>query len=351
MSSHIDTMKRAIEFGSPPYIPMEMVNVPHIYNAYDTISPEQVTLPQGAEDFDSAWCTYHWTFDYQGRNDADEPFRKDEWGCTQIIPNDTGAAYAVVEKPKLRSMDEVNSHPWPDPERTNSFFESRKEIIERHYPNRFICGFLDPGPLLIAFNLFGYDGLLLALHDNLEMAKAVVRKIFDYQIALVPKFEAMGAHMINIIDEVAGTGGLMFAPDIFRQHFKPMYAELLAEIHKHNMYASILLDGNITAIFPDMMDLELDQIFFAQPQSTGIDVIAEHCRGKRCVKMAVDMMVTLAQGTAAEIEAEVDAMVQKLNTPRGGLVFQALRWHRPEYAAERVKAQIDAMNKYRQVKP
>ncbi|MBT4823246.1 MAG: hypothetical protein HON70_46520, partial [Lentisphaerae bacterium] len=184
--------------------------------------------------------------------------------------------------------------------------------------------------------------------DNLDLVKAVVRRIVDYQLALVPKFSAMGAHMVNIIDEVAGTAGLMFSPDQFREHFLPMFAELIAEIHRHNMYASILLDGNITEILPDVMALDLDQILFAQPQSTGIDTIAEFCRGKRCVKMAVDMMVTLAKGTPAEIEADVAAMVERLNTPRGGLVFQALRWHRPEYDAQRVEAQIRAMNRYRE---
>ena len=59
------------------------------------------------------------------------------------------------------------------------------------------------------------------------------------------------------------------------------------------------------------------------------------------------MMVTLAGGTRAEIEAEVDNMVDKFHTDKGGLIFQALRWHRPEYDAARVAAQIDAMNKYR----
>jgi uroporphyrinogen-III decarboxylase len=230
---------------------------------------------------------------------------------------------------------------------TTPFFEQRKRIIEQHYADRFICGFIDPGPFLIAFNLFGYDGLLLQLCDDLELVKAVIRKIVDYQLALVPKFAAMGAHMVNIIDEVAGTAGLMFSPEQFRRHFLPMFGELIAEIHRHNMYASLLLDGNISAILPDMMALELDQILFAQPLSTGIDTIADFCRGKRCVKMAVDMMVTLAKGTAADIDAEVKTMVEKLNTPKGGLVFQALRWHRPEYDAQRVEAQIQAMNRYR----
>lgn len=347
MSQHIKTMQRAIEFGSPPYIPMELTDIPGIYNAYDTCDPEKVTIPAGAENFDSAWCTYHWTFKYLGKNEAGEPIRRDEWGCKHVIPRDEGAAYTIIERPTFATLAEVEKYPWPAPSIADRFFESRKKIIASSYPDRFICGFLDPGPLLIAFEMFGYDGLLLGLHDQPEVIKAVLRKIVDYQLELIPRFREMGAHMVNIICEVAGTGGMLFAPQVFRTQIKPFYDELFAAIHRNNMYTSILLDGNIVEIMPDLMPMELDQQFFAQPLATGHDVIAGFCRGKRCVKMAVDMMQTLATGTPDEIEREVDALVNKINTPKGGLVFQALRWHRPTYDPVRVQAQIKAMNKYR----
>ena len=347
MSKHVDCMRRAIEFRSPPYVPMELVDVPFLYDAYDTLDPAQVRAPEAAEGFDSAWCTYHWTFDYEGHTATGEPVRRDEWGCTQVIPSDKGTAYTVTAKPELASLADVAAHPWPDPSVTDAFFERRRRIVEQHYPDRFICGFIDPGPFLVAFNLLGYDRLLMALHDDIELVKAVLRRIVDFQKALVPKFAAMGSHMVNIIDEIAGSQGLMFAPDLFREHFRVFFDELLAEIHRHNMYASLLLDGNITQVLPDVMDMGLDQVFFAQPLSTGFDTRAEACRGKRCVKMAVDMMVTLAEGTPEAIRAEVDSVADRFALPEGGLVFQALRWHRPEYAAGRVKAQVDAMNRYR----
>ncbi len=350
-STHIDTMKRAIEFGSPAYIPMELVDVPFLYNAYGTLDPAAVLVPAGAENFDSAWCTYHWTFADRGVTEKGEPIRQDEWGCTQIVPADTGTAYSVIAKPELHTLAEVDAHPWPDPALTQAFFESRKRIVETHYPDRFICGFIDPGPFLVAFNLLGYDGLLMALHDNIELVRAVLRRILDYQKALVPGFAAMGAHMICVIDEIAGSGGLMFAPELFREHFRCLFDELFAEIHKHGMYTSLLLDGNITRILTDVADMDLDQVFFAQPLSTGLDTIAETFAGTRCVKMSVDMMVTLAEGTPAQIAAEVDAVAKRFASARGGLVFQAMRWHRPEYAPQRVDAQVGAMNGYRRAAP
>jgi len=344
---HIDEVRRAIEFGSPAYVPMELVDVPHIYTAYGTLAAETVAVPEGAEDFDAAWVTYHWTFQDLGRNANGEPVRKDEWGCTQIVPNDTGVAYQVIERPKLETLADVAAYPWPDPGGANWFFESRRRLIEQYYPYRFICGLLDPAPFVVAFELFGYDGLLLNLYDRLDVVLAVLDRIVEYQLALIPKFKEMGAHMVNVIDEVAGTAGMMFSPRLFREHFKPMYDKLFAEIHRQGMYTSLLLDGNLAQIMDDLVAMDLDQHLFVQAHSTGLGVIADCFRGKRSLKVSVDMMRNLASGTPAEIEAEVDDIVRHFRTDKGGLVFEAMRWHRPEFAPERVRAQIQAMNRYR----
>jgi uroporphyrinogen-III decarboxylase len=188
---------------------------------------------------------------------------------------------------------------------------------------------------------------MVRMVEEPEAVREVLRRIVDYQKALVARFRAMGAHMVTIIDEIAGAGGLMFSPDVFRRDFLGLYAEIIDETHRQGMYTSLLLDGNITPILPDLMKLDIDVQLFVQPHSTGLDTIQECFHGKRAVKLAVDMMETLVKGSPGEIAAEVDDYVRRFHTPKGGLIFQALRWHRPEYDAVRVKAQIDAMNRHR----
>ena len=55
MSDHIEVVKRAIEFRSPDYLPMEIIDVPHVYNAYHTLDPDTVEFIPGTENFDSLW--------------------------------------------------------------------------------------------------------------------------------------------------------------------------------------------------------------------------------------------------------------------------------------------------------
>ena len=42
---HIEVARRAIEFRRPEYLPMEIIDVPHVYNAYHTLDPATVCYP------------------------------------------------------------------------------------------------------------------------------------------------------------------------------------------------------------------------------------------------------------------------------------------------------------------
>ena len=197
----------------------------------------------------------------------------------------------------------------------------------------------------MAFELLGYEGLMVRLMEDPAPGE-VLRRIVDYQKALVARFRRMGAHMVTIIDEVAGRAGSC-SRRRSSAGFAGLYGEILAETHRQGMYTSLLLDGNITPILPDLMKLDIDVQLFVQPHSTGLETIRDHFRGKRAVKLAVDMMETLVHGSPRRDSPRGGRLRARFHTPRGGLIFQALRWHRPEYDPVRVKAQIDAMNRHR----
>ncbi|MBI3923610.1 MAG: hypothetical protein HY318_19480 [Armatimonadetes bacterium] len=336
---HIDRVRRAIEFASPDRVPIELVDVPYVYDAYGTLNPAEVRTPAGAEDFDSMQATYHWTFTEVGTNEAGERLRREEWGCLQRVPADTSSAYAVLERP-LKEPGSLAVYSFPDPKAADGYFERIQQVYMDRYADRFLCGYIDPGPFLVAFNLMGYDGLLTRLHDNLDEVKLVLHKIVDYQIEVARKWKDAGAHAVCVIDEFAGTGGLMLSPSLWRQHFKAEFLRLFEAIRSLGLYAGCLLDGDISAILEDVRDLQLDFLDLRQPHAVGIDRWAEAFGGKVCMKSSVDMMTTLASGTAREVEVEAEKLRHALGTDRGGFMGLVLRWHRPSYPEANVKASL-----------
>jgi hypothetical protein len=79
MSEHIEVVKCAIEFGKPAYLPMEIVDIPGIYNAYHTLDPETVRFIPGTENFDALWpCSYSDLHKEVARTEEDMPIKVDQ---------------------------------------------------------------------------------------------------------------------------------------------------------------------------------------------------------------------------------------------------------------------------------
>lgn len=344
--NHIELVKKAIEFKKPDYLPMELVDVPKIYNAYGTLDSNKVTFIPGTENFDSAWATYHWTFQYIGKNEKGETLRKDEWGCLQKIPLDENSTYVVLKNP-LRDKNSLEGYEFPNPEITNPFFKRLGKVIKENYPDRFICGYIDPAAFLIAFNLLGYDYLLMKLVDDVNFVVELIAKIFEYHHQLIPKWKKAGVHMVNLIDEVAGTSGMMFNPFLWKKYFRNFYNKLFKHIHQENMYTGLLLDGDIREILDDLLEMEIDVFQCVEPNVIGIDTLKNKVKGKKCIKCSVDMMSTLAEGNPEEVKKEAKELVEELNSPQGGFICTVLRWYRPEYPKNNVLAQVEAFNQYR----
>lgn len=337
---------RAIRFRSPDRLPLEIHDVPGLYDAYATLDPETVALVPGAEGYDAIRVTYHWTFTDAGTSADGESLRRDEWGCLQRVPRSDQVAYEVVEKP-LADPRAFDTYRFPDPAVSDPFFERTARVLRERYPDRFVCGYVDPGPLLVAFNLMGYESLLTRLHDDRDQVLQVVAGIVGFQKGIIDRWARAGAHQVSLIDEFAGTEGLMFSPGVWREHFAPFYADLFAHIRSHGLLVGCLFDGDISAILDDFLALAPDVVEIMQPNLVGIERWGRALRGKVACKASVDMMTTLASGTPEECAAEARALVETLGTPEGGFIPVSLRWHRPEYPPQNVEAVAAAFNEYR----
>ena len=340
----VEVVKRAIEMTGPAYIPLEVVECPGIYDAYGNLDPWQVEFLPGTENFDSIQATYHWTLAEEGTNEKGERLRRDEWGCAQRVPADDRLAYVVTEEPMKEAID-LDNYTWPDISITDPFFERISKAREA-FPDRFLCGYIDPGPFLIAFNLMSYEGLLMNLVYDIEGVKAVFEGIVQFQVELVKRWKQAGAHMVNYIDEFAGNQRLMLQPAVWREHFKPFFQRLIQAVKDEGMYCGFCLDGDVREVLPDFVEMGLDVLDARQINCMGMDAVADVCKDI-CVKTSIDMLTTLATGTPDEVRREARALVEQFGQRNGGYIAMTLKWHRPEYLPENVAASVEAFNEFR----
>jgi uroporphyrinogen decarboxylase len=351
MSEHIEVVKRAIEFGKPAYLPMEIVDVPGIYNAYHTLDPETVRFIPGTENFDALWpCCYSLLHKEVARTAEGMPIKVDQWGTRLKTPPETNSAYVLLSHP-LTGKNSLEGYAWPDPDDMDPLLNRLGQVVREHYPDRFVDGFIDAGLFLTTQFLFGLEEFLLKVAENPDLVTEAYERVTDYYMRLVPKFKRAGAHMITVIEDIGGHDGLVLNPNVWRKRFKPITQRFIDHVHAQGLYAGIAIDGSSREVLDDLIEMKVDVFSVFDIKTTGLETIRRKLGGKMCVKAAVDMQTTLALGSPEAVAREADELVKAFHTPQGGFIAQATRWHRPEFPAANVQASVQAFNRYRKGGP
>ena len=91
--------------------------------------------------------------------------------------------------------------------------------------------------------------------------EAIVEHVFEFVYEHCRRcLEACGEHLLvfAVGDDFAGQRGLLLAPKVWRQIFKPRYARLFELGKRYGKYVQMHSCGNISAVLPDLVDSGLD---------------------------------------------------------------------------------------------
>jgi uroporphyrinogen-III decarboxylase len=347
MSSHIEVVKKAIEFKKPEYLPMETNQIPYIYNAYHTLDPKTVDFIPGTENFDSLWpLSYSWVQNEIGKTEKGESLRRDQFGTLLKIPLDLNSTYVLLEHP-LKDKSSLAGFSFPNPRDLDPWFEDFSNIISQKYADRFLNAYIDAGIFLTCMMLIGTNDFYLKLATDLNFVVEVYEQAAQYYKGLVLQYKKAGAHMITVIEDLGQNRGMVMNPQVWRKEFKPILNDFYKFVHENNMYTSLCIDGDTKDIHEDILEMDIDVFFMPDVNTTGINSLVDNLKGKICLQAPVDMLTTLASGTPEQVEKEAEDMVQSLNSKNGGFICEVVRWYRPEYKDENVMASVKGFNKFR----
>ncbi len=152
----------------------------------------------------------------------------------------------------------------------------------------------------------GYSELLMDLAMDPEWAAEMAATQCGTVMATVE--HAMGLGMkpdgLWLTEDLAGTSGLLFSPDMWRQVYRPCFERLGAFLRDHGIGFWIHSCGNGEALFPDLIECGVEVI---QPlQATaGLDVRTLKPRYGDAVTLWGNMDVTKMSGPREACEAEI----------------------------------------------
>ncbi len=245
--------------------------------------------------------------------------------CSPFGIQRTGIGYGQPLSHPLAhaTLTEVQGFPWPDPCWEDAS-QARQEALRYEGQYAILGG--SWAPFFHDFiDLVGMEGMAFMLHDEPEVADAILAHIVDYYYAASRRmFEAAGdAIDVFFIGNDFGTQtGPMLGERQFRRFIAPQLKRLIDLGHAFGLKVQLHCCGGFRPLIPALIEMGLDALHAVQPSARGMDLAAlKRDFGAAMVfNGCIDSHHVLIAGPSPEFVAARTRAVLEIMKPGGGFV-------------------------------
>ncbi len=314
-----------------------------------TVVPDEALLQKFGVDF--RWLIPHWVgvtpFEKDGRSGY-----YDMWGTTFTEMEDY---FAITDTPlKKGTIEELQNHPWPDPDDPGMFAGLREQAKNLHEQTGFVIGAdgIKGGILQTCLWLRGYDKFFLDLAMNKDYAEALLDKVLDLYCRMYTNyFEQVGeyAQLVYITDDLGTQVSLLMSPKMFREQVKPKFKAFNDHLKAHST-ARIMFhsDGAIDPLLEDLIEIGVDIINPVQTSTKGLEdtlSLKEKYGDRLCFHGAIDVQQIMPNATVDQIKMEVARRIHDLGS-NGGFILAPCHNIGYDIPVENVVALYEAAQEY-----
>ncbi len=262
-----------------------------------------------------------------------------------------GPLYMEVVDSPLRNattVAEVAAHTFPDPVAAGRFDDAEK-AIQKYRDETFIIGDLELTMFEMSWHMVGLEKFLMDMALGEEYVEALIDRVKEFSIGVGKRLVELGVDAIWFGDDFGAQNGMLISPGMWRNIFKPRYAELFQEFKGVNpdLVLCYHTDGAVAPILGDLADIGLEVFNPVQPNVPGHD--PEELKRKFGDRLAfwgaIDQQHLLPNGTPEEIEADVAEKIRVLGAG-GGYMAAPAHIIQSDVSMENVEAFIAAVKKH-----
>lgn len=317
MQTAKETVCRAIEFRNPSRLPVLYFNrdqsLSDVLSTGYGAAPDFAPTQDGMTEWGYAWERLDGTMGQPDRSPLGDAGSMAEYACPD--PHAPGRVAHVAD--------------WV-----------------RQNPDRFLRFALGITGFNQAAFLRGFEMLFSDLLEDRATANRVLDTVFGFENALIEQVAEASLDAVSFADDWGTQHGLMISPAMWRDVFRPRYAEQFELIHRAGMKVWFHTCGDVWEIIGDLIDIGVDVLELLQPDLFGIERLGAEFGGHVCFCCAVDHQRVALTGTQQEIAAYVQRLRNALGCFRGGLIgyiedYQSLgmreqtyQWLRDAFGAE-----------------
>ena len=173
-----------------------------------------------------------------------------------------------------------------------------------------------------------------------ELSK-LIEMIHEFYLADVEDWASSNVDGVFLMDDWGTNIALLIDPNMWRSIFKPLYKDYCDAIHAADKFAFFHSDGNIEAIFGDLIEVGMDAIN-SQLFCMNIEDLAERYKGKVTFWGEIDRQHALPFGSEDDVRNAVRRVRDALDDGNGGVIAQC-EWGK-DNSQENIKAVFEAWN-------
>lgn len=239
----------------------------------------------------------------------------DEWGCTFTVAE--AGVIGEVKEPILKNLKDELHIPWEilenaDLTKVDRFCETSTKFVKAGTTVR---------PFERLQFLRGSENLLLDLAYDRPEFHSLKDKVHRFFVAEIEMWAATKVDAVSFMDDWGTQRSLLISPVIWREVFKPLYAEYCGILKKAGKYVFFHSDGHIEQIIPDLIELGVDALN-AQLFCMNIEEIGARYRGQITFWGEIDRQHILPFQGLKEVKAAVARVRKALDHGQGGVIAQ-----------------------------
>lgn len=265
------------------------------------------------------------------------------WGIRRRpMPNQYGEYAEPVGTPyAFKTVAEAQRFPWPDPDWFD--YQALPDICTE-YPDMAIAtgGFFVQDFINSAAFGRGVEQVLMDIAAEDPVLLYIFQRRHRFYLSHVERTLEAAAGRIDLLlcgDDFGSQRGLLISPATFDRLFAAKKKELFDLVHSYGAKVTHHCCGSSRALIPRFIDCGMDSLQTIQPQAAGMDPyeLKAEFAGRITLHGAVDVQGWLQRATPAEIETEVNRLVDQIGAG-GGFIIAPCHQLQPDTPLENVLA-------------
>ena len=175
------------------------------------------------------------------------------------------------------SLDEIEAFPieteedWPED-------GMAAEVEQYHREGRYVRGIV-AHLYEDSVQIRGYEPFLMDLLIRRDLAESILDRVTRRNVRRTAVVARAGVDVLMSGDDIANQKAMMYSPDLWREVFKPRWAEIYAAARRVNPDLAIWYhsDGNMAAVIPDLIEIGVTILNPMQPECMDVEEIFARC--------------------------------------------------------------------------